>query len=91
MAPPGFSFNVDELFGQDFLHISEPDLVNVDGPPHSPCPSSASLSSSHLPSPELCPVRLQEVNLNRTLVVTKQTLNACIALPPVYKGRRGDV
>lgn len=91
MVPPGFPFNVDELFGQDFLHISEPDLVNADGPPHSPCPSSASLSSSHLPSP---PVRLQEVNLNRTLVVTKQTLNARTALPPlppVHKGRRDDV
>ncbi|XP_073334874.1 pleckstrin homology-like domain family B member 1 isoform X2 [Pagrus major] len=46
---------------EDCLHISEPDLVNADGPPHSPCPSSASLSSSpHIPSPELCPVRLQE-------------------------------
>ena len=56
-------FNLDELFKQDFLHISEPDLAYVDGPPHSPCPSSASFSSSsHIPSPELCPVRLQEVN-----------------------------
>ncbi|XP_059207999.1 pleckstrin homology-like domain family B member 1 [Centropristis striata] len=45
---------------EDFLHISEPDLVYVDGPPHSPCPSSASFSSSHIPSPELYPVRLQE-------------------------------
>ncbi|XP_028276952.1 pleckstrin homology-like domain family B member 1 isoform X3 [Parambassis ranga] len=45
---------------EDCLHISEPDLY-VDGPPHSPCPSSASFSSSsHIPSPELCPVRLQE-------------------------------
>ncbi|XP_068456711.1 pleckstrin homology-like domain family B member 1 isoform X2 [Clinocottus analis] len=43
---------------EGFLHISEPDLVHVDGPPHSPCPSSA--SSSHMPSPELYPVRLQE-------------------------------
>uniref|UniRef100_A0A1A8HEH2 Pleckstrin homology-like domain, family B, member 1a n=1 Tax=Nothobranchius korthausae TaxID=1143690 RepID=A0A1A8HEH2_9TELE len=49
---------------EDLLHISEPDLVYVDGPPHSPCPSFASFSSSHIPSPELCPVRLQEVNLN---------------------------
>ncbi|KAM9348902.1 pleckstrin homology-like domain family B member 1 [Symphorus nematophorus] len=46
---------------EEFLHISEPDLVYEDGPPHIPCPSSASLSSSsHIPSPELCPVRLQE-------------------------------
>ncbi|XP_017287448.1 pleckstrin homology-like domain family B member 1 isoform X3 [Kryptolebias marmoratus] len=45
---------------EELLHISEPDLVYVDGPPHSPCPSSASFSSSHIPSPELCPVRLQE-------------------------------
>ncbi|XP_049447372.1 pleckstrin homology-like domain family B member 1 isoform X7 [Epinephelus fuscoguttatus] len=45
---------------EECLHISEPDLVYVDGPPHSPCPSSASLSSSHIPSPELYPVRLQE-------------------------------
>lgn len=58
-------FNLDELFEQEFLHISEPDLVYVDGPPHSPCPSSASFSSSHLPSPELYPVRLQEVNLKQ--------------------------
>ncbi|XP_014839045.1 PREDICTED: pleckstrin homology-like domain family B member 1 isoform X6 [Poecilia mexicana] len=40
---------------EESLHISEPDLVSEDGPPHSPCPSS-----SHNPSPELCPVRLQE-------------------------------
>ncbi|XP_068572317.1 pleckstrin homology-like domain family B member 1 isoform X10 [Cebidichthys violaceus] len=46
---------------EEFLHISEPDLVHVDGPPHSPCPSSASFSSSHMPSPELYPVRLQEL------------------------------
>ncbi|XP_034746713.1 pleckstrin homology-like domain family B member 1 isoform X5 [Etheostoma cragini] len=45
---------------EDFLHISEPDLVYVDGPPDSPCPSSTSFSSSHMPSPELYPVRLQE-------------------------------
>ncbi|XP_047463212.1 pleckstrin homology-like domain family B member 1 isoform X2 [Mugil cephalus] len=45
---------------EELLHISEPDLVYVDGPPHSPCPSSASFSSSHIPSPELYPVRLQE-------------------------------
>ncbi|XP_070699736.1 pleckstrin homology-like domain family B member 1 isoform X2 [Pempheris klunzingeri] len=46
---------------EESLHISEPDLVYVgDPPPHSPCPSSASFSSSHIPSPELCPVRLQE-------------------------------
>lgn len=50
-------FNLDQLFEQDCLHISEPDLVYEDGPPHS------SFSSSHIPSPELCPVRLQEVNL----------------------------
>ncbi|XP_047193103.1 pleckstrin homology-like domain family B member 1 isoform X4 [Scophthalmus maximus] len=42
------------------LHISEPDLVYVDGPPDSPCPSTASFSSAHIPSPELYPVRLQE-------------------------------
>ncbi|XP_008283313.1 pleckstrin homology-like domain family B member 1 isoform X2 [Stegastes partitus] len=45
---------------EELLHISEPDLVNVDGPPHSPRPSSDSFSSSHIPSPELYPVRLQE-------------------------------
>ncbi|XP_035522096.1 pleckstrin homology-like domain family B member 1 isoform X3 [Morone saxatilis] len=45
---------------EEFLHISEPDLVYVDGPPHSPCPSSASFSSSQIPSPENFPVRLQE-------------------------------
>ncbi|XP_056264503.1 pleckstrin homology-like domain family B member 1 isoform X2 [Pseudoliparis swirei] len=45
---------------EGFLHISEPDLVYADGPPHSLCPSSASFSSSHMPSPELYPVRLQE-------------------------------
>uniref|UniRef100_UPI0037E8551D pleckstrin homology-like domain family B member 1 isoform X1 n=1 Tax=Semicossyphus pulcher TaxID=241346 RepID=UPI0037E8551D len=45
---------------EEFLHISEPDLAYVDGPPHSPCPSSASFSSSHIPSPELFPVRPQE-------------------------------
>ncbi|KAI3373589.1 hypothetical protein L3Q82_022184, partial [Scortum barcoo] len=44
---------------EELLHISEPDLAHVDGPTHSPCPSSAS-SSSHIPSPELCPVGLQE-------------------------------
>ncbi|XP_034540264.1 pleckstrin homology-like domain family B member 1 isoform X2 [Notolabrus celidotus] len=42
---------------EEFLHISEPDLAYVDG---SPCPSSASFSSSHIPSPELYPVRPQE-------------------------------
>lgn len=58
-------FHSGELCEQELLHISEPDLVYVDGPPHSPCPSSAfSSSSSHIPSPDLCPVRLQEVNLN---------------------------
>ncbi|KAM3868986.1 pleckstrin homology-like domain family B member 1 [Diretmus argenteus] len=49
---------------EELLHISEPDLVSEDGPLHSPCSSPASLSSSHIPSPELCPepypVRLQE-------------------------------
>ncbi|XP_042286208.1 pleckstrin homology-like domain family B member 1 isoform X1 [Thunnus maccoyii] len=49
---------------ENWLHISEPDLAHVDGPPHSSCPSSASFSSSssssHIPSPELSPVRLQE-------------------------------
>uniref|UniRef100_UPI003AAF1802 pleckstrin homology-like domain family B member 1 n=1 Tax=Centroberyx gerrardi TaxID=166262 RepID=UPI003AAF1802 len=41
---------------EELLHISEPDLVYADGPLHSPCPSPASFSSSHIPSPELCPV-----------------------------------
>ncbi|XP_051255799.1 pleckstrin homology-like domain family B member 1 isoform X3 [Dicentrarchus labrax] len=45
---------------EEFLHISEPDLLYADGPPHSPCPSSASFSSSQIPSPENFPVRLQE-------------------------------
>ncbi|XP_041656559.1 pleckstrin homology-like domain family B member 1 isoform X2 [Cheilinus undulatus] len=45
---------------EELLHISEPDLAYVDGPPHSLCPSSASFSSSHIPSPELYPVRQQE-------------------------------
>ncbi|XP_056253207.1 pleckstrin homology-like domain family B member 1 isoform X3 [Seriola aureovittata] len=45
---------------EELLHISEPDLVYVDGPPDSPCPSSASFSSSHIPSPEHYPVRLQQ-------------------------------
>ncbi len=70
--PSGFFFNLDELLKQELLHISEPDLAHVDGPPHSPCPSSASFSSSHIPSPELCPVRLQEVNLKKKILfVTK--------------------
>ncbi|KAM3600709.1 uncharacterized protein V6R79_001038 [Siganus canaliculatus] len=45
---------------EDFLHISEPDLAYVDGPPQGPCPTPASFSSSHTLSPDLCPVRLQE-------------------------------
>ncbi|XP_026227278.1 pleckstrin homology-like domain family B member 1 isoform X3 [Anabas testudineus] len=45
---------------EELLHISEPDLVYVDGHPHSPCPSSASFSSSHTQSTEFYPVRLQE-------------------------------
>ncbi|XP_077961284.1 pleckstrin homology-like domain family B member 1 isoform X4 [Gasterosteus aculeatus] len=45
---------------EEFLHISEPDLVYADGPPHSPSPSSASSSSVHMPSPDLYPVRPQE-------------------------------
>ncbi|XP_033955516.1 pleckstrin homology-like domain family B member 1 isoform X10 [Pseudochaenichthys georgianus] len=49
---------------EEFLHISEPDLANVDGPPHSPCPSSA--SSSHIPYPELYPVRPQELLRSRS-------------------------
>lgn len=64
-GPVWHSLTLDELFEQGFLHISEPDLVYADGPPHSPCPSSASFSSSSssslLPSSELFPVRLQEV------------------------------
>ena len=62
---------LDVLFEQELLHISEPDLVYVDGPPDSPCPSSASLSSSHIPSPEHYPVRLQEVNHKKILCETK--------------------
>ncbi|KAM9331739.1 pleckstrin homology-like domain family B member 1 [Pholidichthys leucotaenia] len=54
VQPPGSSMK------EEMLHISEPDLVYEDGPPHSPCPSSTSFSSSHIPSPELYPVRLQE-------------------------------
>ncbi|XP_060912527.1 pleckstrin homology-like domain family B member 1 isoform X6 [Labrus mixtus] len=46
---------------EEFLHISEPDLAYADGPPHTLCPSSASFSSSHTPSPELYPVRPQEL------------------------------
>lgn len=63
----GTFFYSGQLFKQELLHISEPDLIYVDGSPHSPCPSSASFSSSssHIPSPELYPVRLQEVNLER--------------------------
>ncbi|KAK2828534.1 hypothetical protein Q5P01_019568 [Channa striata] len=45
---------------EELLHISEPDLLYVDGHPQSLCPSSASFSSSHIPSTELYPVRLQE-------------------------------
>ncbi|KAF7655844.1 hypothetical protein LDENG_00049540 [Lucifuga dentata] len=60
----GRNFPKPNNMKEDLLHISEPDLVYVDGPPHSLCPSSASFSSSHIPSPELCPesypVRLQE-------------------------------
>ncbi|XP_030602714.1 pleckstrin homology-like domain family B member 1 isoform X2 [Archocentrus centrarchus] len=52
----------DSSMKEELLHISEPNLIYVDGSPHSPCPSSASFSSSssHIPSPELYPVRLQE-------------------------------
>ncbi|XP_074527735.1 pleckstrin homology-like domain family B member 1 isoform X2 [Halichoeres trimaculatus] len=42
---------------EELLHISEPDLACVDG---SSCPSSASYSSSHIPSPEFFPVKPQE-------------------------------
>ncbi|KAM8897823.1 pleckstrin homology-like domain family B member 1 isoform 3-T3 [Spinachia spinachia] len=56
----GRSFPKPPSTKEEFLHISEPDLVNVDGPPHSPCHSSASFSSAHMPSPDLYPVRLQE-------------------------------
>lgn len=79
-------FNLDELLEQELLHISEPDLVYMDGPPHSPCPSSAAFSSSHIPSPELCPVRLQEVNLSKILFVAKPN-KACAAVPPMNKTR----
>ncbi|XP_069572522.1 pleckstrin homology-like domain family B member 1 isoform X1 [Brachyistius frenatus] len=54
---------------EELLHINEPDLLYVDGPPHSPCPSSASFSSSHIPSPELYPVRLQEEYLRLSDVI----------------------
>eukprot|EP00063_Salmo_salar_P076441 XP_014051276.1 PREDICTED: pleckstrin homology-like domain family B member 1 isoform X5 [Salmo salar] len=48
------------------LHISEPDLLQVEGevvpPPHPPCPPPASFSSSssYAPSPDICPTRPQE-------------------------------
>ncbi|XP_029557556.1 pleckstrin homology-like domain family B member 1 isoform X1 [Salmo trutta] len=48
------------------LHISEPDLVQVEGevvpPPHPPCPPPASFSSSssYAPSPDICPTRSQK-------------------------------
>lgn len=76
-------FYLDDLFKQEFLHISEPDLANVDGPPHSPCPSSA--SSSHIPYPELYPVRLQEVNLYKSFLVTN-LINACAAIETGHDG-----
>ncbi|XP_056909697.1 pleckstrin homology-like domain family B member 1 isoform X2 [Takifugu flavidus] len=63
---------------EEFLHISEPELVCMDGPPHSPCPSSTSFSSSsHMPSPELYPVRLQEEYL-RLSDVYKMYGNAAV-------------
>ncbi|KAM3600705.1 uncharacterized protein V6R79_001038 [Siganus canaliculatus] len=51
---------------EDFLHISEPDLAYVDGPPQGPCPTPASFSSSHTLSPDLCPVRLQELSKSKS-------------------------
>lgn len=67
-AKVDFFKNIDQLFKQELLHISEPDLVYAAGHPHSPCPSSASFSSSHTQSTELYPVRLQEVNLNKNRI-----------------------
>ncbi|XP_034034475.1 pleckstrin homology-like domain family B member 1 isoform X2 [Thalassophryne amazonica] len=68
---------------EDLLHISEPDLVSMEGA--SPCPSSASFSSSHIPSPELCsetfPVKLQEEYL-RLSDVYKMYGNASVQPPP---------
>ncbi|XP_019133632.2 pleckstrin homology-like domain family B member 1 isoform X9 [Larimichthys crocea] len=55
---------------EDCLHISEPDLVYEDGPPHS------SFSSSHIPSPELCPVRLQELLKSKSDGEVGQTSSA---------------
>lgn len=79
---------MDELFEQGLLHISEPDLVYVDGPPHSPCPSSASFSSSLLPSPELYPVRLQEVTLQlNPFFLTKSSSSSFITRYP-YDNKR---
>lgn len=82
--PSKSPFNIDELFEQGLLHISEPDLVYVDGPPHSPCPSSASFSSSLLPSPELYPVRLQEVTLHlNPFFLTKSSSSSFITRYPL--------
>lgn len=69
-----FLKNIDQLFEQELLHISEPDLVYMDGHLHSPCPSTA-FSSTHIPSTELYPVRLQEVNLNKTVFVANTSCN----------------
>ncbi|XP_024121612.1 pleckstrin homology-like domain family B member 1 isoform X3 [Oryzias melastigma] len=66
---------------EESLHISETDLVYVDGPPHSPCPSSAS-SSSIIPSPELCPVRLQEEYLRLSDVYRMYGNASMQPLPP---------
>ncbi|KAK7925531.1 hypothetical protein WMY93_007841 [Mugilogobius chulae] len=59
----GTNFPTLNNIKEDFLHISESDLVLLEGASCSSCPSSSSLSSCN-PSPELCtdhfPVRLQE-------------------------------
>ncbi|XP_055370500.1 pleckstrin homology-like domain family B member 1 isoform X2 [Betta splendens] len=52
--------DMDGIFKQEVLHISEADLVCADGHPHSSCPSSASFSSSHPTSTKPHPVRPQE-------------------------------
>ncbi|KAG7516380.1 pleckstrin-likey-like domain family B member 1 isoform X2 [Solea senegalensis] len=64
---------------EELLHISEPDLVYVDDADRS-CPSSASsfsYSSSHFPSPAVCPVGLQEEYL-RLSDVYKMYGNVCM-------------
>ncbi|XP_041750465.1 pleckstrin homology-like domain family B member 1 isoform X2 [Coregonus clupeaformis] len=67
------------------LHISEPDLVQVEGevvpPPHPPYPPPASFSSSssYTPSPDLCPTRPQEEYLR--LADVYKMYGSCGPLP----------